>query len=292
MGERTTDSRAGGAGGGDEGLSDAVSPEVRRVILNGLALLPAGANVVMQLSQLGVGHGVLESRVSSGSLYHHPIKRTRTTMSYIMIAGFGTPEERAALRAAVNVQHRQVRSSPPDQVRYNAFDPALQLWVAACMYQGVLDSVNFLYGEQSEDVLDEIYRFSARFATTLQVPDSLWPSDRESFERYWTSALTTVEMDAATRAYLRDFISLGFLPRVVRTVLGPINRFVTTGFLAPVFRDALGVPWGPSQQALFRVLLRLLAALNHVLPSLLREFPWNLVLRDARRRIASGRPIV
>jgi uncharacterized protein (DUF2236 family) len=160
------------------------------------------------------------------------------------------------------------------------------------MYQGVLDSVNFLYGEQSGDVLDEIYRFSARFATTLQVPDSLWPSDRESFERYWTSALTTVEMDAATRGYLRDFVSLGFLPRAVRVVLGPINRFVTTGFLTPVFRDALGVPWGPRRQALFRELLRLLAALNRVLPSALREFPWNFVLRDARRRIASGRPIV
>lgn len=269
-----------------------VSPEVRRLVLNGLALLPAGANVIMQLSQLGVGHGVVESRVSSGSLYHHPIKRTRTTLGYIMIAGFGTADERAAVRAAVNRQHRQVRSSPSDAVHYNAFDPHLQLWVAACMYRGVLDSVAFLYGDQTEATLDELYRLSARFATTLQVPESLWPADRASFERYWQRALASVEVDDTTRAYLRDFASLGFLARPIRLVLAPTHRFITTGFLAPVFRDALGLRWGPRRQVLFHATLSALARVNRALPAALREFPWNLALRDARRRIASGRPLV
>ncbi|MBW4077757.1 MAG: DUF2236 domain-containing protein [Acidobacteria bacterium] len=271
---------------------DSVSREVRRLILNGVALAPAGANVIMQLSQLGVGHGVVESRVVSGSLHRHPIKRTRTTLSYIMIAGFGTSEERAALRTAVNVQHRQVRSLPSDRVRYNAFDPYLQLWVAACMYRGVLDSVRFLYGDQQEGVLDEIYRLCSRFATTLQVPDSLWPADRTAFERYWDTALSTVQMDTVTRAYLRDFASLGFLPPVLRVTLGPAHRFITTGFLAPVFRDELGLNWSAWRQVVFDAALKILATLNRALPSPLREFPWNFVLRDARRRIALGRPLV
>ncbi|MHB1088465.1 MAG: oxygenase MpaB family protein [Acidimicrobiales bacterium] len=257
-----------------------------------MALAPAGANVIMQLSQLGVGHGVVESRVVSGSLHRHPIKRTRTTLSYIMIAGFGTSDERAAIRTAVNAQHRQVQSLPSDRVRYNAFDPALQLWVAACMYQGVLDSVRFLYGDQQEGVLDEIYRLCSRFATTLQVPDSLWPADRTAFEGYWHTALSTVQMDAVTREYLRDFASLGFLPRAIHVTLGPAHRFITCGFLAPVFREELGLSWGPRRQVVFDGTLKMLAFFNRSLPSLLREFPWNFILRDARRRIALGRPLV
>ena len=39
----------------------------------------AGANIVMQLAQLPVGRGVAESKVDTGSLYKHPVKRGRTT---------------------------------------------------------------------------------------------------------------------------------------------------------------------------------------------------------------------
>lgn len=277
---------------GIENSSSEVPREIRRLIVNGFALAPAGANVIMQLSQLGVGHGVVESRVASGSLYRHPFKRTRTTLSYIMIAGFGTIEERTALRAAVNVQHRQVRSLSTDTVRYNAFDPDLQLWVAACMYRGVLDSIAFLYGEQDAATLDEIYRFCARFATTLQVPESAWPRDRVAFERYWRRAVSTIEFDATTREYLLDLASLGFLALPFRIVLAPVHRFVTAGFLPREFRDQLGLVWSPWREAVFAGVLKATAAVNRVLPTPLREFPWNLTLRDAKRRIALGRPLV
>lgn len=276
----------------DASSSGVVSREVRRLIVNGFALAPAGANVIMQLSQLGVGHGVIESRVTSGSLYRHPVKRTRTTLSYIMIAGFGTEQERAALRAGVNAQHRQVRSLPSDTVRYNAFDTDLQLWVAACMYRGVLDSIAFLYGDQEQSTLDEIYEFCARFATTLQVSESMWPATRADFERYWQRAVSTIALDTTTREYLRDLASLGFMPTPLRKLLGPAHRFITTGFLAPVFRDQLGLVWSPWRQALFTVVLKSSATVNRILPTPVREFPWNLVLRDAKRRIALGRPLV
>ncbi|MFE9787718.1 oxygenase MpaB family protein [Nocardia salmonicida] len=48
----------------------------------------------------------------------------------------GTDEDRAAFRAATDTSHRQVRSGPDSPVRYNAFDPKLRLWVAACIYRG------------------------------------------------------------------------------------------------------------------------------------------------------------
>jgi hypothetical protein len=58
--------------------------EYRRQLMSGLSLALAGANVIMQLSRPPVGHGIVESTVESGSLHAHPIKRTRTTLGYIM----------------------------------------------------------------------------------------------------------------------------------------------------------------------------------------------------------------
>ena len=52
----------------------------------GVGLLAGGANVVMQLSRPGVGYGVVESRVESGRIDRHPIKRARTTFTYLAVS--------------------------------------------------------------------------------------------------------------------------------------------------------------------------------------------------------------
>ena len=123
------------------------------MLMDSLALAPAGANVVMQLSRLPIGHGVAESRVTSGALTHRPIKRIRTTLGYILVALLGDDEARSTVRREVNRQHRGVHSRPEDTVHYDAFDADLQLWVAACMYRGALDAIAFIYGPPSDELL-------------------------------------------------------------------------------------------------------------------------------------------
>ena len=268
------------------------TPPAMRDTISGLSALAGAANVIMQLSWLPVGHGVAESRVDSGRLDLHPLKRTRTTFSYVMVAMLGTDEERAAMRREVNRAHRRVHSRPGDPVRYNAFDPELQLWVAACLAWGMADVYAKLWGEPDDATAEAMYRHSARFGTTLQVPEDMWPPDRAAFEEYWRRALTRVEMDDTTRAYLRDFAALGFLPKPLRAALGPFNLFMTAGFLPPLFREKLGLPWTPGHQARFDRTVRTLATINRTLPRPVREFPWNLYWRDLRHRIHTGRPIV
>jgi uncharacterized protein (DUF2236 family) len=267
-------------------------PEIRRQLLSGLSLALGGANVIMQLSRPAVGHGVLESTVESGSLHRHPVKRTRTTLGYIMIALYGTDVERAVMRREVDRQHRSVRSNELSPVSYSAFDPQLQLWVAACMFRGLVDAAHFLYGSPDDATLDALYQRSASFATTLQVPASMWPEDRDAFEEYWRSALDQVGVDDATRRFLLGLASLDFLVRPLRWALGPAHRFLTTGFLDQRFRDELGLAWSESQARRFRVVRSVARRMNALAPRVVREFPWNLVLWDTRRRIAAGRPVV
>ncbi len=252
----------------------------------------AGANIVMQLAQLPVGRGVAESKVDSGNLYKHPIKRGRTTFSYVMVALFGTDEERELLGKAVTEVHRQVRSSRGDPVPYNALDPKMQLWVAACIYRGFEDGYAFLYGDPPAELLDLVYRHGARLATTLQVPASMWPADRAAFEAYWSDMVARIEMDDVTRSYLYDFASLGFLPWPVPVVFGRFHRAITAGFLPAAFREALGLAWGPREQRIFELNRRVLRSVNELTPRPLRALPFDLYLLDVRRRIKKGRRLL
>ena len=104
-------------------------------LLNPAATLLPAANVIMQLALPGVGYGVLESPVDTGNVYKHPFKRARTTGTYLAVATIGTESDRALIRDAVDVAHRQVRSTSSSPVSYNAFDPKLQLWVASRLYR-------------------------------------------------------------------------------------------------------------------------------------------------------------
>jgi uncharacterized protein (DUF2236 family) len=269
-----------------------VSPALRATLMTALGLAPAGANVVMQLSRLAVGHGVAKSRVDDGSLTRHPIKRTRTTLGYIMASLLGDDEMREYVRREVNRQHRDVHSIEGDAVSYNAFDPELQLWVAACMYVGARDAIALVAGAVTDEQLDEVYRHCARFATTLQVAPSRWPEGRAAFEEYWQQSLADVRMDETTREYLRGFVRLSFLPRALNVVLGPAHEFLTAGFLPEPFRSELGLSWDDRRQRRFDSLCRASVAVHHRLPRAIRELPLNVVWWDTQRRYRRGRSFV
>jgi uncharacterized protein (DUF2236 family) len=260
--------------------------------LSGIALLAGGANVVMQLARLPVGHGVVHSPVESGNLYRHPVKRTRTTLMFLVMAVEGTPEERTAIRKEIDRVHVHVRSSKSSPVQYNAFDPELQLWVAACIYRGAEDTYRVLWGEPDPETRESLYQEGKRFGSTLQVREDMWPADRIAFDEYWDREVKQIEMDDDTRGLLRGITRVTFLPQPFQWLLGPFMQFLTLGFLYPEFREQLGLPWSERQQRRFERLMRVFAVVNRAMPRLIREFPLNLVRWDTRRRLRAGKPVL
>jgi uncharacterized protein (DUF2236 family) len=264
--------------------------------LMGMALLAGAANVIMELSRPGVGHGVAESRVESGRIDRHPIKRARTTFTYIAVASAGTDAQKAAYRRAVNGAHAQVYSTPDSPVSYNAFDPDLQLWVAACIYKGGVDVYRTFVGEIPEEDADRLYREGMSIGTTLQVPPEMWPADRAAFDKYWQESLEKVHIDDTVREFLYPIAVSRVrgvrLPRRVREPLENFNLLITTGFLPQRFRDEMRLPWDAARQRRFDRLMAVLGVVNRMLPRILRQFPFNLTLWDLDRRIRTGRPLV
>jgi uncharacterized protein (DUF2236 family) len=266
----------------------------RRVadLINPAAALAPAANVIMQLASPGVGYGVLESPVDRGNVYKHPFKRARTTGTYLAAATIGTDDDRTLIRAAVDTAHRQVRSRPDSPVRYNAFDPALQLWVAACLYRYFIDQHEFLYGPLDDESADAVYRDAARLGTTLQVREDMWPADRVAFEEYWKRSLDGLRIDEPVRRHLRGVAALVFLPSPLRQVGGPLNLFATTGFLPAEFRTLMQLPWSAGRQRAFDGLLAALRIADRVVPREVWLFGYQLYLWDMRSRARRGKRVV
>jgi uncharacterized protein (DUF2236 family) len=261
-------------------------------LLNPAALLLPAANVIMQLSLPGVGYGVLESPVDSGNVYRHPFKRARTTGTYLAVATIGTEADRRLIRRAVDTAHAQVRSTSQSPVSYNAFDPGLQLWVAACLYRYFVDQHEFLHGPLDDDAADAVYCDGQRLGTTLQVPESMWPKDRAAFDEYWKRSLDELRIDPPVRRHLHGVASLIFLPWPLRVIGGPLYLFATTGFLPAEFREHMELPWTAGQQRRFEWLLTGLRLADRVIPQQLWIAGYQMYLWDMRSRARRGKRII
>jgi uncharacterized protein (DUF2236 family) len=258
--------------------------------MKGISALAGPANVIMQLAMPAVGYGVYESRVDSGNLFKHPIKRTRTTLSYLAVASMGSPRDRRLYRKAVGSAHAKVRSTADSPVKYNAFDPKLQLWVAACLYKGWED-MQLIYGDPA-DITEEAYQNGAVLGTTLQVPREMWPATRADFEAYWNETVETFEIDPVIRDHLMSIVRAEFLPRWFSIIFGWWFELLTIGFLPQNFREKMGLEFKPWQRRVFDAHNKLAKAITDRLPKPLREFPFNVLLWDVRWRIRTGRPLV
>ena len=117
----------------------------------------------------------------------------------------------------------------------------------------------------------------------------MWPADRAAFEDYWAAALAELRIDPPVRDYLNRLIMLDYLPLPFGTALGPLNRFLTTGFLPPPFREQMRLPWTERDQELFDFLIQLVAAANRLLPSPVSRFPFNASLHELRLQMIRNR---
>jgi uncharacterized protein (DUF2236 family) len=239
-----------------------------------------------------VAYGVLESPVDSGNVYKHPFKRARTTGTYLAAATLGTDEDRALIRKEVDRVHALVRSTESSPVSYNAFDPRLQLWVAACLHRYYVDQHEFLYGPLDDDSADAVYRDAKKLGTTLQVRDDMWPADRAAFDEYWKRSLEDLRIDPPVRKHLRGVAAMAFLPAPLRLIAGRFNLFATAGFLPAEFRSQMRLSWTAGQQRRFEWLLTALRLADRVIPREVWLLGYELYLRDMRARARHGRRIV
>lgn len=257
------------------GLADLIGEE--------MLLFGAGSTVMYQLARKGVGLGVAEHSTALA----RPLDRLRTTLTYVYVVTRGTEEERRQLVRMVNRAHAPVRSSG----RYSAFDPDLQLWVAATLAHNGEQMYERVFGPMTPETRERIYQESQVFGTALQVDPAMWPATRADFEDYWRQGLQRLEPDPAVQCYAklllsRESVAFPFRPLLV------LQDLLTRGNLDPRAREVLALPWSKRDQRRYDLFWRLVRVVYPRVPRRLRTAHADWTLRDFRRRLRTGRRVI
>jgi uncharacterized protein (DUF2236 family) len=251
------------------------NPEMQRIAGEG-ALLAGGARaILLQVAHPAVGRGVAEH----SDFADRPLERLRSTLTYVYTVTYGTPGEIRAVTDMVNSAHRKVSG-----LGYSAFDPALQLWVAATLYDTALLIYEALFGALPATDAERAYQQYAVLATALQVPAGSWPADRAAFRSYWDDMLGTLAVTDHARTVAHDLLHPKRAPLPLRLGM-PLNRFLTAAWLPAPTRSAYDMPWTEGHQHRYNRLIKVASALYPRLPAAVREAPKTYVLRDMRKRL-------
>lgn len=234
----------------------------------GILLAGAGRAVLLQIANPAVGRGVAEH----SSFGDRPLHRLMGTLTYVYAVVYGNEEQVKAARRRVNRAHARVRSGPgTGGAGYSAYDPELQLWVAATLYDTAATILTRVYGPLDDETADAMYRKYAELGTALQLPARMWPEDRAAFARYWEERLATLRADDAAVQIGRSLLYPAAAPLWYRTLMPPA-RFMTAGLLTEQLRDDFGLPWNARSERRFQRTMSALAVTYPRLPRRVRHW--------------------
>ncbi len=236
--------------------------------------LGAGAAIIRQLANPAVGLGV----ACHSTALQDPMPRLYKTMDYIYVVAMGSDREHQIIAREVDHAHKPVRSQ-----YYDAFDPQLQLWVAATLYKGGIEVYELMFGRLNQASQEHLLRQATVYGTTLQMPPDLWPADCEAFEHYWARALAGFEVPAEVRDYVHALLKGGAAPWYVK-VLMPVQRLATRALLGPSLRRKFELPWSRRDAFLWRWFVRIVPPVYRLLPRRLRHLAARWHLHRWRKR--------
>ena len=135
----------------------------------------------------------------------------------------------------VDRRHAPVRSAG----RYSAFDPELQLWVAATLARTGETIRERVFGPMDPATRERVYRESWVLGTALQVTPGMWPPTRAEFEDYWQASMALLAPDPAVQRLRPALLSSRAVPLPLRPAQ-PLQSLVTRGNLDARTRERAG----------------------------------------------------
>lgn len=265
-------------------------PTYEQMAAEALALAGGGRAILLQIAHPAVGRGVVEH--SDFAL--RAMDRFHGTMTFVYASVFGTTEEYREVLRRVNRAHVPVQSSAEGpKPAYNAFDPHLQLWVAATLFRTMMELHQKVFGPLSPEGLERVYRGMVEHGRMLQIAPDRWPATVDAFDAYWESTLCDLRVTDDTRRVAGQLLDPGGIPRWLRVGL-PEARLLTAGLLPPSVREQFGLPWNERHARRFDRRMRFLSSAYPRTPLRLRHGPRDAYLRRLRAsmvdEVATGEP--
>ena len=248
----------------------------------GILLAGAGRAILLQLANPAIGNGVAEH----STFTRRPVNRLKGTLTYVYAVVYGTEEQLKEVRRRVNRAHVPVRRMADDSsAGYNAYDPELQLWVVATLYDTAVTVIEKIYGPLDDDSADAMYRDYARIGTALQLPAGMWPQDRQAFARYWEDQISRLQAEDAGVRVGRGLLFPKHTARWYRAIM-PSARFLTAGLLPCHVRVDFGLPWSDLHARRFDRTMRILSVAYPRLPRGIRHWFKDYCLAELDKDLA------
>lgn len=249
--------------------------KIQKIIQEAIIIAGGAAAILLQVAEPGVAKGVH----THSNFAYRPMDRLRTTMTYVYCMTCGSETERQAVVKMVHQAHSSVKSSD-----YSADDPELQLWVAATLYSVGVEIYERIFGALSPEESEQIYSEYSILATSLRVPASLWPENRQAFGKYWEQKIETVQITHEAKQVAQDLLRNKKLPLHIRAAL-PFVRLVTSEMLPKRIRDEYGLKSSRLRTGTYRFIIGTTKVTYPHLPRWVRTYPMKYYLKDMRRRL-------
>jgi len=236
----------------------------RRVNRENILLLGGGRALLMQLAHPKVAAAVDEH----SDFRSHPVRRLRRTIRMTMAIVFGDRDTALAAARAVNQAHGRVRGED-----YRALDPDLLRWVHATLVDSALVTYETFVKPLPAREREDFFQESKLLGEILGIPREHFPPTHRGFNEYLGAMISEGPVRVDSRAV--DLARLVTRPRL-RLLPGPTMfpfEVVTAGLLPPALREQYGLPWGPAQKRVFRLMVIALPRLVAVTPPVLRVWP-------------------
>jgi uncharacterized protein (DUF2236 family) len=258
-----------------------------RINREAVVLLGGGRALLLQ-----VAHPLIAAGVAAHSRYRtEPLQRLWRTLDLMRTITFGNALEAIAAVRAIEAVHKRVRGALDAGVgpfargtRYDANDPALQLWV----YATLIDTALLVYERfvaPLPDATKEAYYEEAKSGLRLfAIPARLIPRRFADFQDYVRDVTDGETLAVGPAAYaIAASILRPPLPLGVQQALQSLNLF-TIGLLPPALRMRYGLSWNRVQETLLHGVATSAQYLLPLLPGPLRSLPHA---RQAQRPDAS-----
>ena len=139
-----------------------------------------GRALLLQVAHPGVGAGVEQHSTYASD----PWGRLFRTVDVMMKLSFGSPEVSARQARLLARMHRRVVGTDDLGNRYDAMDPALQLWVWATLVDTAVLLYELVHGALTPDEKDRFYQESKLVAHGCGVPEGGCPATWGEFQAY------------------------------------------------------------------------------------------------------------
>lgn len=238
---------------------------------------------------LQVAHPAVASGVEHSSNFRNDLLgRARRTFTSMYELIFSDLDHALAASLRLRKLHETVRGRMPGGagsdmagVAYRANDWNLGLWVLATLLDTAILTYSTFIRPLTDGEIEQYYQESKLAAAQFGIHPRHMPEHYADFQRWFQEKLAGAELRVSELA--RGQAHSLFNSPYTR---GQLDELLTAGLLPPAWREAYGVPWNPTREALYKATVAGLKLSLRLTPPAFRAVP---AFHQAQLRLALAR---